>query len=200
VRSARCAPREPGVRRAAARCPTKRDTVQRFHPAGRAVVNRWPRAPSNGLVKRKHVPDIEESGEVTAITPVEIQASGAAVSNPEVPMLQPQSRSAAVCVDKSPLLRSIAIELRERTRAVRELEAKQQTFTVEPVAHHKELADITACLAVHRREIRLAQKEIERLGWIVEELSPLQLVRIDLESAEQLIWPLTDTGFYRNGG
>jgi hypothetical protein len=114
-------------------------------------------------------------------------------------MIQTQIQTAQVQSDVSPLLRSIAVELRERTREVRDLETKQKVLELESSKHENELADITARLSVHRRELRMAQRELERLGWFIEEVLPLRLVRMDLEGLDQASWQVTDTGFYRAG-
>jgi hypothetical protein len=119
--------------------------------------------------------------------------------NPEVPMIQTQVQSAQLQSDVSPLLRSIAVELRERTREVRDLETKQKVFESDGANHEKELADIVARLSIHRRELRMAQRELERLGWFVEDVLPLRLVRMDLNGLEEATWQVTDTGFYRAG-
>lgn len=114
-------------------------------------------------------------------------------------MIQTQIQTAQVQTDISPLLRSIAVELRERTREVRDLETKQKACEADTATHEREIADVTARLSVHRRELRMAQRELERLGWFVEEVLPLRLVRMDLDGLEQATWQVTDTGFYRAG-
>jgi hypothetical protein len=118
---------------------------------------------------------------------------------PETPMIPTQFPSAELKSDVSPLLRSIAVELRERTSAVHELEERQSMLEPQAGAHEKELLNIIACLAVHRRELRGARKELERLGWIVEEIAPLRLVRMDDALTGEAAWQITDTGFHRIG-
>jgi hypothetical protein len=114
-------------------------------------------------------------------------------------MIQTQIQSSGMHTKVGPLIRSIAVELRERTREVRDLETKQRACEVDRGAHERELADITARLSVHRRELRMAQRELERLGWFVEEVLPLRLVHMDLDGSDQATWQVTDTGFYRAG-
>jgi hypothetical protein len=83
--------------------------------------------------------------------------------HPEEAMMQTQIQTAEVKADVSPLLRSIAVELRERTRDVRELETRQLVLQAERGAHAKEWSDIEARLSIHRRELRTAMRELERL-------------------------------------
>jgi|SRR5689334_22492965 len=115
-------------------------------------------------------------------------------------MIQAQARSVDARSDVSPLLRSIALELRERTREVRDLETQQkQMFEQDGTCATREMVDVVARLSVHRRELRSARRELERLGWFVEEVAPLRLVRIELEGAHPGIWQLTDTAFRQPG-
>jgi hypothetical protein len=115
-------------------------------------------------------------------------------------MIQNQVRSSDARGDVSPLLRSIAFEVRERLRDIRDLESRQRLIECQsspPSA--KEMSDIAARLSVHRRELRMARRELERMGWIVEEMVPLRLVHIDLDRRDDATWQLTDTGFRRAG-
>lgn len=74
-----------------------------------------------------------------------------------------------------PLLESIFAEVADRRRGIRQLERELSTAKREghgPAA----VSDLTARLANHRRELRLARKEFERLGCVVDEHNPNRVI------------------------
>jgi hypothetical protein len=74
-----------------------------------------------------------------------------------------------------PLLRSITAEIRERSRAIEALEQElSQLGTARRVRARR--GDLDAALAVQRRETRVAQREIERLGCQLDADHPLRVL------------------------
>ena len=74
-----------------------------------------------------------------------------------------------------PLLQSIGQEITERTHEVRILQGR--------IALHERrggdlenLLDLKATLSSHRRELRYAQKELERLGCSLDQNHPLRIL------------------------
>jgi len=97
-----------------------------------------------------------------------------------------------------PLVRSITREVRDRSRAIAVLEAQLESRG--PEKHdggRDEVARIEARLALARRELRQAEKELMRLGWIVERAEPMRLIYHSNEGAADLTWQPDDTGFHR---
>ncbi len=74
-----------------------------------------------------------------------------------------------------PLLEAIFAEVAERRRGIRQLERDLQAAKREGSAPGA-VSDCTARLAVHRRELRLAAKEFERLGCVVDEHNPNRVI------------------------
>ena len=66
-----------------------------------------------------------------------------------------------------PLLESIATELDERSVAIASIERRQRRLKIEGVSDDV-YGNLTADLANHKREIRLATEELERLGASVD--------------------------------
>lgn len=99
----------------------------------------------------------------------------------------------------APLLRSIAIEIRERARAARDLETRLEAFGSTRRAHRDEVACIEASLSMHRRELRYAEKELVRLGWTVEVALPVRLSHHDPSGEGDVSFDLLETGFYPQG-
>lgn len=97
-----------------------------------------------------------------------------------------------------PLVRSIAGEVRDRARAIAvmesQLESRGRTKRADKLA---EVGEIEARLACSRRELRMAEKELMRLGWIVERSEPMRLIYHSDEGAADLTWQPDDTGFYK---
>ncbi|TDJ69318.1 MAG: DUF2203 family protein [Planctomycetota bacterium] len=73
-----------------------------------------------------------------------------------------------------PLLESIAAEIRERLASVRELDAKA-TALFEDKLETTRYLNLLAELATHRRELRLAKKECEGLGCVLEQGQPTRI-------------------------
>lgn len=97
-----------------------------------------------------------------------------------------------------PLVRSIAREVRDRVHAISVLEAQlasRGSGAGEEAI--KEAHEIEARLACARREHRLAEKELMRLGWIVERAEPMRLLYHGEEGRADLTWQPEDTSFYR---
>ena len=99
----------------------------------------------------------------------------------------------------APLLRSIAIEIKERTRAARDLELRLQSFETTRHAHRDEVGRIEAALSCHRRELRLAEKELARLGWTLEDALPVCLLHRGPKGDPDVSFQLLETGFYPKG-
>lgn len=95
----------------------------------------------------------------------------------------------------APLLRSIAVEIKERTRSVRDLETRLQAFETTRHVHLDEVARIEADLSVHRRELRQAEKELHRLGWTVEDELPVRFVHRGRNGDADVSFELIETGF-----
>lgn len=77
-----------------------------------------------------------------------------------------------------PLLEMIFAEVADRRRAIRSLERELKTErekeTVGPASPR--VSDLTASLANHKRELRLASKEFERLGCVVDDHNPNRVI------------------------
>ncbi len=74
-----------------------------------------------------------------------------------------------------PLLRSIGIELTERLHEIRVLQgrlAAQERLDAPAEA----VADLNAALSNHYRELRLAQRELQRLGCTLDDNHPLRIL------------------------
>lgn len=97
-----------------------------------------------------------------------------------------------------PLLRSITNEIQERTRAIAQLEVQLAGPTrADGDDQGIELEDrVAAELSIHRRQLRLATRELERLGCALDQDHPLR-VRIpgsDGKLDHGFVWsPLDET-------
>ncbi len=69
-----------------------------------------------------------------------------------------------------PLLESITREMAERAHEVCILMGRIAKIEGEPLS--EEFMNLKAMLAVHRRELRLAGKELDRLGCVLDEARP----------------------------
>lgn len=92
-----------------------------------------------------------------------------------------------------PLLRSIGLELTERLHEARILQGR--------VAAHErsggevsDLLELRGALAEHRREIRLAEKELERLGCTLDDAHPGRILipGADGDVAQGYAWTADD--------
>jgi hypothetical protein len=96
-----------------------------------------------------------------------------------------------------PLLRSIAREIRERNQSIADLEARSAQLASDPQPSRDELRVVQRELALHVRELRRAEKELERLGWSLDPDHALRLLRANSGGAARESWRPEDTGFYR---
>lgn len=74
-----------------------------------------------------------------------------------------------------PLLRSITREMRERTHAVEHLEAKLRDAR-RAGPDSEAFLSVQAELSTQKRELRLARKELERLGCALDDSHPLRVL------------------------
>jgi hypothetical protein len=76
-----------------------------------------------------------------------------------------------------PLLRSIMQEIQERTRAIARLERRREILNQSEGAYDRKnrLAEAEGRLSVHRREMRLATRELERLGCALDQDDPTRV-------------------------
>ncbi len=70
-----------------------------------------------------------------------------------------------------PLLRSIGVEIAERMHEERVLQGRIAVYERRG-EYCAELFNLRAALAVHRRELRLARKELETLGCVLDRNHP----------------------------
>jgi hypothetical protein len=75
-----------------------------------------------------------------------------------------------------PLLVSIGREVKNRIRAIDELEQKLARYGSANPARDAAANEIQAQLSTHKRELRLALKELERLGCDLDEDHPLRIL------------------------
>ncbi len=74
-----------------------------------------------------------------------------------------------------PLLRSITLEIRERSEAIDAIERSLlRVGRKTDLAEHRRRSE--AQLSVHRRELRLAQRELERLGCTLDGDHPMRVL------------------------
>lgn len=93
--------------------------------------------------------------------------------------------------DRSPLLRAIASEIIDRSLEIRHLETRLATLAR---GSHDE-GNLTARLSVQRRELRKANEELKRFGWVQDADEPLQFLH--LLTGEAASWILDETGFHK---
>lgn len=74
-----------------------------------------------------------------------------------------------------PLLRSITAEIRERSDAIDAFERELQDLGA-PRRGQERRGDIEAGLSVQRRELRVARRELERLGCELDQDHPLRVL------------------------
>jgi hypothetical protein len=92
-----------------------------------------------------------------------------------------------------PLVRSIARELKDRVRRIALGEARRRRL----VREDGDLSTVDARLAVDRRELRHAGKELDRLGWKVESELPLRLAYETGDEGPEVTWRPEETGYHR---
>jgi hypothetical protein len=97
----------------------------------------------------------------------------------------------------APYLRSIALEIEERTQAIRGLEAQTDALARKRRSNLGEIGRLEAELSVQRRELRMATEELKRLGWTVAETLPACFLHCDAEGDADLAYQLVRTGFHR---
>ncbi len=88
-----------------------------------------------------------------------------------------------------PLLRSIGREIKERSRAIRELEARRAA------AGDAFAGSLDAQLSSHRLALRRVNKELERLGLSVDESNPPRILIPGTEGPWAYEEQLDDTRF-----
>ena len=100
-----------------------------------------------------------------------------------------------------PLLDSIFREVAERRREVRLLEKQLSAMKregAEPeTAEQDRMVQLRAQLALHRRELRLARKEFERLGCEVDEHNPNRVLILGANGRQAFRWDAGDTAVQR---
>jgi uncharacterized coiled-coil protein SlyX len=87
-----------------------------------------------------------------------------------------------------PLIRSITREARDRTQAIRSLEAKLAELSSRPGEQTPQIRPVESELFSHRREIERVQKELARLGCSLDADHPERIVC----SAEGNEWTYED--------
>ena len=92
-----------------------------------------------------------------------------------------------------PLLRAIGTEMKERTTAIRALEARVAELARSPALHRAEISLLESELSLHRRELRGVEKEMSRLGCTIDEANPN---RIRFEGSEVSL-SFEDTCFFQ---
>jgi hypothetical protein len=95
-----------------------------------------------------------------------------------------------------PLLDAIFREVADRRREVRMLE-KQLAAAKRVPGEGDEGASLQARLATHRRELRLARKEFERLGCIVDEHNPNRVLILGPNGSQAFRWDAGDSAVQR---
>jgi hypothetical protein len=95
-----------------------------------------------------------------------------------------------------PLLRSIGSEIQSRRRAADQIEGHLETAN--PKSHEERVAtsNLEAQLATHLRELRAAEKELERLGCRFDEQHPDRILIPSPNGHWAFDGPLDDTRFY----
>lgn len=75
-----------------------------------------------------------------------------------------------------PLLRSIGREIKNRLKAIEEIQKRIERLSRSPRKHEREILSLQADLAIQRREIRSSEKELERLGCSLDADHPLRIL------------------------
>ena len=93
-----------------------------------------------------------------------------------------------------PLLRAIQREVRERREEVLRLESTLRVFK-RRASNHPRLASIQGDLMTHRRELRLSERELERLGCTLDGERPFRVLIPGDDGAigNGFAWDLGDT-------
>ena len=93
-----------------------------------------------------------------------------------------------------PLLRSIQQEVRERREEILRLESSSRVFK-RRAGQHPRLASIEAELMTHRRELRMAERELQRLGCSMDGERPFRVLIPGDDGAIEhgFAWDLGDT-------
>src|SRR4051812_775099 len=113
--------------------------------------------------------------------------------NREVFMIHENKDSSELTQRAAPLLRAIAVEIQERTRTIRDLETRLHAFDATRQAHRSEVGRIEASLAVQRRELRQAEKELRHMGWTVDDALLVPLVQSGRSDDSDLALDLLET-------
>ena len=74
-----------------------------------------------------------------------------------------------------PILRSISSEIVERSRAIEQLEGILESAAAKRNPPIRQMREVGATLAHHRRELRFAKQELARLGCAPDEDHPLRI-------------------------
>jgi uncharacterized coiled-coil protein SlyX len=92
-----------------------------------------------------------------------------------------------------PLLRSISLEISERLHEIRVLQGRISA-TERQAGQDDQVLDLKAALATHRREVRLAQRELEHLGCVLDEDRPFRILipGIDGDVSHGFAWDAND--------
>jgi hypothetical protein len=93
----------------------------------------------------------------------------------------------------SPLLRSIAREIVERTAAIVQLECRLEAVRGDSASGTGGPGHIAPRLANHRSELRLAEAELNRLGWKRDASAPLRFLRA---AGGGMAWQPEETSFF----
>ena len=111
--------------------------------------------------------------------------------------MHPKSFDRKAAERMMPLLRSIGLEMRERTREVDRLEQRLDALTESREIHGEEVASLESQLSNHRRELRRIETELGHLGCTLDADHPLRIL-IPAEGGA-LAWEgrLGDTQYYR---
>jgi hypothetical protein len=94
-----------------------------------------------------------------------------------------------------PLLGAIGREIQERTNELERLENRIELFSSLPSSDAEEIRRLVAEAATHRRELRRARLELERLGCSVVGTAPLTF-RIPVREGRErtsFVWQSQDT-------
>jgi hypothetical protein len=111
-----------------------------------------------------------------------------------------KTRLADQALRSVPLARAIASELSERTQELARLERELSRAERGPMPEARRVAlrrDLEARIAVQRRALRLAEKELARLRWHVESHAPLQLVHLGEDGRPDLSFAPEEAGYDR---
>lgn len=94
-----------------------------------------------------------------------------------------------------PLIRSIGGEIKSRSKAIARIEATIETLSRRPSGRECEIYNLDADLALHRRELRNAEKELERLGCSLDADDPFRILIPSPAGHWAYDGPLDETSF-----